>query len=60
MNRPDPAPLSDQGGRDGLVGREAAMTDLPLVCHLAVVFLWHSALFHKHSQWTCLRQEPSV
>lgn len=34
--------LSDQGGRDRLVGREAAMTDLPLVCHLAVVLLWHS------------------
>ena len=34
--------LSDQGGRDGLVGREAATTDLPLVCHSAVALLWHS------------------
>lgn len=34
--------LSDQGGRDRLVGREAATTDLPLVCHSAVALLWHS------------------
>lgn len=34
--------FSDQGGRDGLVGREAAMTDLPLMCHSAVALLWHS------------------
>lgn len=34
--------LSGQGGRDGLVGREAAMTDLPLECHSAAALLWHS------------------
>lgn len=34
--------FNDQGGRDGLLGREAAVTDLPLMCHSAVALLWHS------------------